>query len=456
MRYVQKFGVGFIVKPNKTRLKLRYYPASSPLRGVDLNQQDLPDPSILKAPVKKLIAIADMCTEELDAYSRYLGRKGTSKDDISAVLLLPDELTEAGDTTIIGKFKKWADTIISEYAGLVPVSDLWSQTGIPLPSKLNKKEVDLICSLIKKAGYGIAPDSRFHHEKLSLNGLAVLFPEGHGEFFEPSTSFNNVGMTLRLGAMVANIDDHLHDLELTILHQLINHNTNLSPIEKNSLHAYLIWRLNTPSNMNGLKRRIEKLNPKEKHAISRILILISLADGKITPSEIKQLEKMYTSLGLDKSLVTSDIHEVTSTQRNTGVAKPSSLLSQEPKQGFQLDENLLARHELETKDVQSMLGAIFVSEDAFEDKKEIISLSTQDSEGLDIPHNSLFESLKVKEKWTRKEVDELCQTLGLLIDGAIETINDWSFDTVDAPVLDEDGDIYVDQEIIIELAGVRG
>lgn len=455
MRYTQKFGDGFIVKPNKTRLKLGYYPASSSLRGVDIAKQDLPDPSVLKAPVKKLIAIADICTEELDAYSRYLGRKETSREDISAILLLPDELINIGDSTVIGKFKQWADAKISECYGLVSVSDFWSQTETPLPSKINKKEMELVYNLTKKAGYGIAPDPRFHHAKLSLDGNLVLFKEGHGEFFEPSQGFNEVGMALRLGAMVANIDDHLHDLELTVLHQLIDHDSKLSPIEKRSLHAYLIWRLNTPANMTGLKSRIEKLGPMEKHAVSHTLISIALADGKITPSEVKQLEKMYVTLGLDKSLVTSDIHQVRSTRKVVDI-KISNIQLQGTEIGFHLDDDLLAHHESETKDVQSMLGTIFVDEGGLEDKQEIADLPLQVDDGLDTLHNSLFESLTSKEKWTRKEVEELCHALGLLVDGAIETINDWSFDTVDAPVLDEDDDIYVDQEIILELAELRG
>ena len=455
LKYTQKYVDGFIVKPNKTRLNLEYQPASSSLRSVRIGNRNLPDPSILKAPVKRLIAIADICTEELNAYSRYLGRKETSRVDISAILLLPDELTQVGDTTIIGKFKKWADTKISECDGLVSVSDLWSQTGTLLPSKINKKEMELILNLTKKAGYGIAPDPRFHHAKMSLDGKLVIFVEGHGEFFEPSNAFNEVGMALRLGAMVANIDEHLHDLELMVLHQLIDHNSNLSPIEKRSLHAYLIWRLNTPANMAGLKSRIENLGIKEKHAVSYTLISIALADGKITPSEIKQLEKMYVTLGLDKSLVTNDIHEVTSTRKAIDI-KSSSMILKETGQSFQLDDDLLAHHESETKDVQSMLGSIFVDANDLEENQDIADLSSHVDESLDALHSSLFESLTSKEKWTRKEVEELCHTLGLLIDGAIETINNWSFDTVDAPVLDEDDDIYVDQEIIIELATLRG
>ena len=113
--------------------------------------------------------------------------------------------------------------------------------------------------------------------------------------------------------------------------------------------------------MNGLKSRLEKLDSKAKSVVSHILISVALADGKIDPSEIKQLEKLYVALGLDKSLVTSDIHHISSSKSSRLTPKEQPEIKE--KAGFSLDEELLALHESETSDVQSMLGAIFVEEE---------------------------------------------------------------------------------------------
>ena len=452
-RYTKKYMDGIVVKPNKTRLKIDYYPASSSLRGVSFPQEDIPDPSNLKGPTNKLIAIAEECTSELEAYSRYLGKADTSRKDIEAVLLLPDELSDLGDTSGLDEFKKWAGNVISTENGLVSVDDFWAHTKLELPSKINKKESELLQNLAQKAGYGIAPDTRYHHAKTSIDGKVVLFPEGHGKYFEPSKAFNEVGMALRLGSMVATIDSHVDQSEKRMLSQLIEHDTNLSPTEKCSLHAYLIWRLNTPSNTTGLKARVGSLEQSEKAAVSRILVSVAMADGKIDPSEIKQLEKLYTLLGLDKALVTSDIHGMSSSKvSSSNLSKPSTPSTS----SFQLDESILAIHELETKDVQSMLGAIFLEDDSLNEPNEADadnSLEEQNT-GIDKQHYSLFESLIRKDKWMVSEVESLCRDSGLMVGGAIETINDWSFDKVDAAVLEEDGDaIYVDQEVVEEIEG---
>ena len=454
--YTEKYGDGIVVKPNKTRLKIEYSPASSSLRGLVLPQEDLPDPSNLKAPVNKLIAIADECTAELDGYSRYLGKPNTSPTDIEAVLLLPDVLGDLGATLGLGEFKKWAADAVLTKSGLVDLEEFWGYTKSPLPTKINKKEAELIQNLAQKAGYGIAPDTRYHHAKASADGKLVLFPEGHGKYFEPSKAFSEMGMALRLGAMVAAIDSHVDKAEINLLAQLIDHDTNLSPVEKRSLRAYLLWRLNTPSNVLGLKARLRTLGKPEKAAVSRILVSIAMADGRIDPEEIKQLEKLYTLLGLDKALVTGDIHGMssskagltpTNSQRESTASGPSS---------FQLDESILAIHESETKDIQSMLGAIFVDDEqgSSSDETDGEAVYVDEEPGIDKKHYALFERLISKDTWPREEVEELCRELGLMSNGALETINDWSFERVEAAVLEEEGDtIFVDQELVEEMEG---
>lgn len=451
LRYKEKYGEGFIVKPNKTKLNISYRPASSTLNTINFNQSDLPDPSMLKGPTNKLVAIADLCSIELEAYSRYLGKKDSKSSDIEAVLLLPDELLERSSLSVITNFKNWANSIIDGNSGLVSVSDFWKKIDNRVPDKLNKKEIELIQKITSKSGFGIAPDPRYHHAKPDIEGKLVLFREGHGDYFQPTKSFNEVGMTLRLGAMVAGIDSDVDGNEIAVLRKIIEHDIKLSPVEKNSLKAYLTWRLNSPANMNGLKARLGSLDEQTKSLISHILISVALADGKIEPNEIKQLEKLYTVLGLDKALVTSDIHNISSSRIITNPATPTEK-STSPNNSFVLDEELLALHELETDAAQSMLGAIFVEEEIVQEE-DAPSPPPSNLIGLDTKHTNLYQTLIAKDMWSRNEVMEFCQTLGLMIDGAIETINDWSYDIADAPVLDDNDYIYVDLEIVEELKG---
>ncbi|WP_217491026.1 TerB N-terminal domain-containing protein [Vibrio cidicii] len=446
IRFSQKFCEGISVKPNKTKLRLSYHAASNGINGVDLNLEELPDPSILKGPINKLIPIAEQCTEELSSYSRYLGKADTSKNDIAALMLLPKELANESNSSVIESFKSWAVQVVQNNCGITTVKEFWSHTGIPLPKAMNKKENELLIKLAAKADIGIAPDMRFHQTKFKADGNIVLFSPGHGEFFEPSSAFNQVSLWMRLGAMVATIDGIVDQDEKLTLQKLIEYDDRLSPTEKSSLNAYLTWRLNSPANTAGLKARIEQLNSPQIESLKKFMISIALADGKVDSSEIKQMEKLYTCLGLDKSYVASDIHNLAST-RSPNSDFPTT--TDESGDNFQLDEDILAMYESDTSDAKSMLESIFTVD--IEPEIEAVSSFSTGNDGLDNAHKNLFDMLISKEIWPRNEVHELCSKLNLMVDGAIETINDWAYEKVDAPVLDDDGDIYVDLEIIEEL-----
>jgi len=102
-----------------------------------------------------------------------------------------------------------------------------------------------------------------------------------------------------------------------------------------------------------------------------------------------------------------------------------------------------------------MLNAIFVDEDFIEETLPPEKYDeNKENMSIDAQHYALYENLINRDKWLRNEVDELCKKLGLMTNGAIETINEWSFEKADAPVLEEEANIiYIDHEIAKELEG---
>lgn len=448
-RYTLKYGEGIVVKPNKTRLRLNYTPASPSLRGIRLPVPDLPDPSALKGPVQKIVTLAEICTDELDAYSRYLGRKGTSENDTAAIMLLPAEIINESAGKVLSTFKRWADEVIASRKGLTTVADFWAYMGAKCPAKINKKEADLMQAFALKMGYCLAPDPLYHHVKAEADGVLVLFAAGEGTCLPPSPAFISAVMTLRLGSMVALTDNSLDQAERKVLENAIDHNPGFTEDEKRSLHAYLTWQLHTPANMTGMKNRIALLSTMEKSAVGKVIVGVACSDGRIEPAEIKQLEKIYSSLGLDPSTVSGNIHQHTTAQ----IAPLSSPISASLGTAeFTLDANVLARHESATDDVRKLLSTIFI-EDEPESRVSDPVTGPQEA-SLDSAHRQLYHRLLEKELWPRSEATELCENFNLMLGGALEVINDWSYTVVDAPVLDDaDDDIWVDLEIAKELEG---
>lgn len=465
IRYQQKFGKGLEINPNKTRLRLDYYPASSSLTGYQGVKLDLPDVSRLIAPAKKLMQIANSCTDELNSFSRYVGRPGNSKDTLEGIALLPKELVTSTSYPQFERLAAWMNAQMVESDGLVSVQSMFDNFGEEAPQKINKKGAEILTYLAEKAGFGIAPDIRFHNAKPEIDGKLVLFVGGHGDEFSPSRAFNQVGTILRLGAIVAGIDNHIDDAEVGVLENLIKDDDQLSEIERRSLGAYLHWRLNAPAGTTGLKARLNSIGTREKSAVSHILISVAMADGKIDPSEIRQLENLYGLLGLEKSMVASDIHHYSTGNKvrlSAGKVARKDSLSEGVKSGpamlsgFTLNRDLLKIHEEETRDAQSILETIFVDETILEVPEEQRSFTATSSgsafEGLDEKHLALYEKLITKEKWSFDDVQAYCKELPLMMDGAIEVINDWAFDAVDAPLIENSNFIFIDLELVEEIS----
>ena len=90
--YTETFKPGIVLPRNKTKLKLVYQPASAGFRGVGeikLTFGETPDVTVLTAPQKQLKKIVDAVTDQLDPYSRYLGRNPGSPNALEGLLLLP-------------------------------------------------------------------------------------------------------------------------------------------------------------------------------------------------------------------------------------------------------------------------------------------------------------------------------------------------------------------------------
>ncbi len=457
MRYKNKFGDGLVIAPNKTKVQLEYYPASGSLRGNHATKLDLPDASRLKAPVKKLMALAEACTIELEAYSRFIGKPENSRDSLAAAAFLPAVLAVNSNNSQFNQLKTWISSQIDNANGVVSTEELLSQLGDDAPLKINKKEALMLAGLVEKAGFGLAPDVRYHQAKPELNSSVVLFHSGHEEGFKPSHAFNQVGTILRLGAMVASIDGHIDSSEIDLLEKLIAEDKQLKAGEKASLKAYLHWRLNTKVNMTGLKVRLESISDREKTAISHILVGVALADGCVDPTEIKQLERLYASLGLDKAMVSSDIHSLTSRTITTESKNETSTAQSGPSNSseFSLNHDLIKIHESETDDVKAILGSIFVDE-SIENEPEVVDTPAAKVviAGLDDGHTRFYETLITKEQWASEEIKSLCDELNLMMNGAIETLNDWAFENVDAPLIDDGSTVFVDLELAEEIAAL--
>ncbi|KAK0331953.1 hypothetical protein LTR94_026854, partial [Friedmanniomyces endolithicus] len=103
-----------------------------------------------------------------------------------------------------------------------------------------------------------------------------------------------------------------------------------------------------------------------------------------------------------------------------------------------------------------MLAAIFVEEEpepapAPPPKASVTSSAFA---GLDVPHSDLLIRL-LAGPMSRTDFDALATELRLMPDGAIETLNEWGFDTLGEPIVEDDDDVRVASEGSCRLSTIR-
>ena len=458
LRFHDHFAEGLIVKPNKTRLKLSYRPASASLRGYQSVTLDVPNACYLKLPVKKLMVLAEACTAELEAYSRFVGVKDHAPDTLAAVSRLPDDLAQQVVCQDLTRLQAWVQAQLADADWCsVAVADVLAQCCTGQPTKLNKATAEFVANVLQKAGVGMAPDRRYHHASPALDGQMILFVGGHGPDFGTSAMYQQMAARLRLGAMVACIDQAVHQAEVTMLHTLVTEQVGFSTIERRSLLAYLHWRLQAPSSTAGLKTLFATINQREKQFVSDLLLRVALSDGVIVPSEVKQLEKLYCSLGLDPAMVRHDLDVLLVEQPAEPDAEVSITEPSAPVSHFRLDADRLSQLTQETQEVQATLAAIFAEDDSaepIETPDEVAEPMGHLTRQLDKRHHALYQLLVVESVWTWDALRRQCETLGLMPEGALEVINDWAFDQVDAPLIETGDHCSIDQDIVAEIAAL--
>lgn len=473
--YADRHGDGLVIKPNKTPVSVIYHPASGGMHGrwAVYNGPPVADITILKRPHTQLAAVVDEATDKLDAYSRLIGRDEAGRESLQGLALLPSELD--GKTRHPGLEALRTDVeqhLNGRDTAVLPASVVLAHLPTEQPDRLSKKEAVLLAQLLEKLGLGLEPDVRFTGMKPKPSDQVVVFRQANDAPSAPTQAYEAAALVLRLAAMVSAADGEVSLEEEQHLEQHIETSLSLEPTERRRLRAHLRWLLQQEQGMAGLAAKLGGLTRAQKATMAELLITVAAADGRIDPDEVKLLEKLYKRLDLDAERVVADIHAMTAEPATTGpvtvrpageadggyrvpAPKPDTPLSVSATGRAALDPAALQRRLAETAHVSGILGTIFAEDD--EETGSEASGSASDAEevtlaGLDAVHSRFLRQLATQDDWQRADLEAVADRHALLLDGALETINEAAFDACEAPCIDEDDDgITLDREIYEEM-----
>jgi uncharacterized tellurite resistance protein B-like protein len=460
LKYESFHPAGLILAQNKTKLKTSYRAASAVLMAPSLSLGDLPDVMATSGTRKILQLLVELCTSELEPFSRYLGRNPESTEALEGLLQLPvtlwpttarmelDELqSKIGDDLIVMSFGELAGRFKSAGA-------------------LSRDKVLALARALESLHIGMEPDVLAGSRTPKAEDRIALFvtqPEDGS--LRASAAYNAASVTLDLASAVASADGDTSNEEVTLLAQHIDSWSHLSIAHRKRLKAHLQIQIQQPPTLASLKKKLDPLTVEAKRTIASFLAHLAQADGIVSPSEVKLLERVYKALQLDSQLLYSDLHLAASGTSITP-AKPatSSSLSESgivsaaiAKQGFVLDHERIAELQRETAEVSALLAQVFTDDQVDEPEQsfEAVESATEtsaDVAGLDLEHSAFLRLLISRAEWSRSELEAAASDMELMLDGALEQINDMAFERFDMPVTEGDDPIEINTDILEELA----
>jgi tellurite resistance protein len=462
VRYSETFGEGLKLKPNKSRIQASYQPASPSFGGnIQIPAPDLPDVTKVTGPSSKIKDLVNSCIDELEGYSRFIGRNPDGRNSIEALAYLPQPLLKKSTGKDFQYLIKWLDekTASDDLARIAYSSLLHLIPSIKMDT-FGKKEATAIAGLLGKINYGIEPDPRFGNFICKPDNDVVVFKLGENAAQSPSAEYKATTLILHLAASVAHADGSVDSSEELYLMAHLEESLRLASDDKIRLKAHIQWLLSSCPGMAGIKKRIELLSQNERESIGRFLVSLAQADGYIDPAEMNILTRIYQMLSLDLNSLYSHAHNAAikpvtikpaDFTISQGYMVPAQKTSPERKS---LDMNTIEAKLSETAAVSAILCNIFADEESEATKTMVSKIDMQPVPitGLDSESFGFMKVLASKNIWHRLELEKLAADKNLMLDGTLDRINDASFDHFGGPFFEGDDPIEVNIEFAREIS----
>jgi tellurite resistance protein len=453
-RYADAFGTGLVLPRNRTKLQFAYRAASAGFRGyndIRLEFGETPDVAAQTAPMKKLLGVVETVTEELEPYSRFIGRNAAASDSLEALTKLPLDLWPQQAR------KRLTDLGARAQDGPVIVSSAELCTAMSATAPMKKDTMVALTQALRTLGVGLEPDVTAGGRMPKPDSPMAVFalPAGKDDRSVPPT-FRAASLTLQLASAVAASDGDFSKAELTFLSGEVRSWTSLAPAHIARLLAQLHLAHAAPPSLASLKKQLEPLVPAAKEAIARYMATVAQNDGVVTPDEVKLLERVYKVLGVDPQRVFSDLHMAGSAGEPTSAPRRASRPLSET--GFKLDAARIASLQKDTEKTAALLAEVFQDEatepppvddpevEAAEDAPATSIL------GLDEAHAALARLMLSRPEWTHSDLADAATDLELMLDGALERINDAAFEAYAIPFVEGTDPLAVNSEILEKIA----
>lgn len=443
-RLNNRYPSGIPVTPTRIPTDFRYQPANPSLAAVrvDLGQTDVTTDAETIGVVTGLV---EECARDLDPYARLISREPTSSTTLAALAVLPDELIADDHPVVIA-----ARALVTRHLGsdtgpvVIDADELRAFGAFHATDRMSKPDAMAVAQLLGRFGIGMEPDVRLGGPTPG-NGPVVLFRAVHPQAATASAEYAAAAALLHLAAAVADADGEISESEQAHLAEQVVATPDLSDGERERLSAHVAWLSAGNIELDRITTRLANLTTSARAQVGELLVATVVADGEIHPNEIITLRGIYTLLGLDPDSLYARFRPPSTTTTDTDPDRTLNLFVESPPDlvdtettddrplevgGTVLDNRAIADKHAEATALAALLSSVFADDEEIPPPPIPDIDETEPVSGLDTEHSAFVHRLGERSVWSRADMTALCAELGLIIEGAIDTVNEAAIDAV--------------------------
>jgi tellurite resistance protein len=294
-------------------------------------------------------------------------------------------------------------------------------------------------------------------------------------------SFYSASILLQLGLEIAEADGHIDQSELKHIAGHIQQHFDLGERMTKRLDALTHLTARHGAAATGITPRTLRsmLTLPQRQLVGEYVVGVAAADRVITPHERKALKKVFRSLDVPLGVLDELLarHE----ESHPTAERPSSVSAETAVATVpvELDLELIRKMREETAQLQGLLNEVLNPNAAelpeVDDVREAATGASQppttndaiDSVGADSvatsdmrrtptiehissssvsPHDApqqyrkFLERLIARSRWTRVDLAALAREQGVMLNAAVEVLNEWTVETVEELLIEESGE----------------
>ena len=452
--YSTALGDGLVLPRNKTTLKAIYQPASAGLRGAKIEINcDIPDVLATTAPRQKLQEVVDTATVLIETYSRCLSRNQDRRGQIVTLVNLPVSL--------------WPEELLRTLQQLRQESEAFPAfTCANLLARLGYEEapttsfVASVWKALEEMGIGMEPDVSNGVRRPKPEEILVLFQlQSKTPIGRKSARYAELSLKVSLAACLALADGHACDRELAQIEQMIAAADDLDLDLRTRLRAQYRLQIRKPSSVAALRSKLQSVPGSMRLAVATTLSSLATSDGAVSPEEVRFLESIYKTLHLDPQLVYA--HLYSEAPHHTATKGSEKEMNASTTSVIGLDLAKITRLQAETAQVSALLTDVFteIETESIAPAETITSASTEETPtaipalipGLDSVHNQFLLLVLTRAQWSREDLLVAASDMQLMLDGALERLNEAALDATGESLLEGDDPVHV-QQVLLEAA----